>query len=273
MFEDVVVIRGGGDIATGICHKLHRSGFKVLILEIEKPTMVRRTVSFASAVYDCETVVEKVKSVKAYNTKDIYKIWNDDQIPVIVDPECKIIDEMKVDILVDATLAKRNLGMNRTMAPITIGVGPGFDAGEDVDVVIETNRGHDLGKLIFKGYAKVDTGIPGKILGYGKERVLRAPCHGIINNLSDIGDIIKKDQIIAYVDNEPVKASLDGILRGMIMHNSKVKKGLKIADIDPRGIKEYCFTISDKARSVAGGVLEAILYTKGSSKKIKTECE
>lgn len=262
MIDNVVVIRGGGDIATGISHKLYRSGFKVLILEIEKPTMVRRTVSFASAVFDCETVVEGVKSVKAYTTKDIYDIWNNNQIPVIVDPKCEIIDEIKIDILVDATLSKRNLGMNIKMAPITIGVGPGFDAGQDVDVVVETSRGHDLGKLIFKGYAEADTGIPGKILGYGKERVLRAPCHGIINNLSDIGDTIKKDQIVAYVGEEPVKATIDGILRGIIINDSKVKKGLKIADIDPREIKEYCFTISDKARSVAGGVLEAILYMK-----------
>lgn len=268
MIDDIVVIRGGGDIATGIAHKLYRSGFKILILEIENPTMVRRTVSFASAVFDCESVIEGVKSVKAYNTEDVYKVWNDNNIPVIVDPKCKIIDKIKIDILVDATLAK-NLGMNRNMAPITIGVGPGFYAGEDVDVVIETIRGHDLGKLILKGYAKADTGIPGKILGYGKERVLRAPCNGIINNLSDIGDMIKKDQIIAYVDDEPVKASIDGVLRGIIMNNSKVKKGLKIADVDPRGIKEYCFTISDKARSVAGGVLEAILYMK----KIGKECE
>lgn len=262
MFDNVVVIRGGGDIATGISHKLYRSGFRILILEIEKPTMVRRTVSFASAVYDCGAIVEKVKAVKAYNTKDIQRIWSKNQIPVMVDPKCEIIDEMKIDILVDATLAKRNLGTNRTMAPITIGVGPGFDASKDVDVVVETIRGHDLGKLIFKGYAEPDTGVPGKILGYGKERVLRAPCHGIINNLSNIGDTIKKDQIIAYVDNEPVKATIDGILRGIIMNDSKVKKGLKIADIDPREIKEYCFTISDKARSVAGGVLEAILYMK-----------
>lgn len=269
MVENVVVIRGGGDIATGIAHKLHRSGFKVLILEVEKPTMVRRTVSFASALFDCEVVIEDVKSVKVYNAKDIYKIWNDDNIPVIVDPKCSVINEIKLDILVDATLAKKNLGMNKEMASITIGVGPGFNAGHDVDVVVETIRGHDLGRLIFRGYAKANTGIPGKILGYGKERVLRAPCNGIIKNLSDIGDNIKKNQIIAYVENEPVKASIDGVLRGMIMNNSEVKEGLKIADIDPRGIKKYCFTISDKARSVAGGVLEAILYMK----KTRRECE
>ncbi|MCT4509636.1 MAG: selenium-dependent molybdenum cofactor biosynthesis protein YqeB [Tepidibacter sp.] len=269
MVENVVVIRGGGDIATGIAHKLHRSGFKVLILEVEKPTMVRRTVSFASAVFDCEVVIEDVKSVKVYNAKDIYKIWNDDNIPVIVDPKCSVINEIKLDILVDATLAKKNLGMNKEMASITIGVGPGFNAGHDVDVVVETIRGHDLGRLIFRGYAKANTGIPGKILGYDKERVLRAPCNGIIKNLSDIGDNIKKNQIIAYVENKPVKASIDGVLRGMIMNNSEVKEGLKIADIDPRGIKKYCFTISDKARSVSGGVLEAILYMK----KTRRECE
>lgn len=262
MFGDLVLIRGGGDIATGIAHRLFRSGFKILILETDDPTMVRRTVSFGSAIFDGQAIVEGVKSIKANNIMDIYEVWKEGHIPVIADKECNILSEIKAEILVDAILAKRNLGTNREMAAITIGVGPGFSAGKDVDVVVETCRGHDLGRLIFNGYAESDTGIPGQILGYSKERVLRSPCEGIVTNLLDIGDMVKKDQIISYVNNAPIKASIDGVIRGLIKNNIKVKKGLKVGDIDPRGEVKHCYTISDKARAVAGGVLEAILYTK-----------
>ncbi|WP_432664001.1 selenium-dependent molybdenum cofactor biosynthesis protein YqeB [Wukongibacter baidiensis] len=260
MFNGIVVLRGGGDLATGIAHKLFRSGFKILVLEIEKPTMVRRTVSFGEAIFDGQAMVEGVKAIRAYNIEEIFRIWNDGCIPIIVDKECEILDEIDVKVLVDATLAKRNLGTHKEMAPITIGVGPGFDAGIDVDVVIETSRGHDLGKLIFEGSAIPDTGVPGEILGYGRERVLRSPCDGIIENVLKIGDMVKKDQVVAYVNKEEVKATIDGVLRGLVKDELKVKKGLKIGDIDPRGEKEYCYTISDKARAIGGAVLEAILY-------------
>lgn len=268
MKKDIVVVRGGGDIATGVVHRLYRSGFQVLILEIENPTMVRRTVSFARAIFDGQAVVEDVKAEKAYDVNDVYEIWKKGNIPVLIDSECNILNVIKADVLVDAILAKRNFGTHREMASITIGVGPGFYAGEDVDVVIETRRGHDLGRLIFKGHAKLNTGIPGEILGYGKERVLKAPCDGIISNILDIGDLVKKGETIVFVNKEPVTAEIDGVLRGMIMNHSKVKKGYKIGDIDPRAKREYCFTISDKARSIGGGVLEAILYMKK-----KMECE
>jgi len=262
MFKEIVVVRGGGDLATGIVHKLHRSGFKALILEIDNPTMIRRTVSFGSAIFDGQAVVEGVKSIKAYNTKEIYQIWEQGHVPIIIDKECSILNEIQAKILVDATLAKRNLGTYKDMAEITIGVGPGFNAGEEVDAVIETSRGHDLGKLIFEGYAKANTGVPGPIMGFSKERVLRSPCDGIIRNLLGIGDMVKKNEIIAYVNDKPIKASIDGVLRGLIRDGLKVKKELKIGDIDPRGEKEYCFTISDKARAIGGGVLEAILYLR-----------
>lgn len=269
MMDDIVIIRGGGDIATGIAHRLYRSGFQVLILEIDKPTMVRRTVSFARAIFDGQAVVEDVKAVKAYNTDDIYEIWSSGNIPVLIDSQCNVMNEINADVLVDAILAKKNLGTHRGMASITIGVGPGFHAGEDVDVVVETSRGHDLGRSMLEGHAKPNTGVPGEILGYGKERVLKAPCDGIISNILDIGDLVKKGETIAYVNKEPVIAMIDGVLRGLIMDHSKVKKGLKIGDVDPRGVREHCFTISDKARSIGGGVLEAILYMK----KNKMECE
>ncbi|WIV12546.1 selenium-dependent molybdenum cofactor biosynthesis protein YqeB [Proteiniborus sp. MB09-C3] len=262
MMEDIIVIRGGGDIATGVVHRLHRSGFKILILEIEKPTVIRRTVSFAQAVFDGSTVVEGVKAVKVNNKEEIYKCWEDKNLPVIIDENLNILNEIKADVLVDGILAKENLGTSKNLAPITVALGPGFEAGVDVDVVIETKRGHYLGSLIFDGFAEPNSGIPGIINGFGKERVIKSPADGIIRHVSKIGDIVKKDDIIAYVDEVPVKASIDGVLRGLIMEELEVHEGLKIADVDPRGIQEYCNSISEKARAVGGGVLEAILYLK-----------
>jgi xanthine dehydrogenase accessory factor len=172
-------------------------------------------------------------------------------------------------VLVDATVAKRNTGMHMDMAPLTIALGPGFQAGKDVDLVIETNRGNNLGEIIFEGYAEPNTGIPGAIKGYREERVLRAPCDGKIHVIVNIGDEVKKGEIVCYVDKESVRASLDGVVRGIIMNEMNVTKNLKIGDIDPRGIKDYCYTISDKARAVGEGVLQAILQVKGGKKHEK----
>lgn len=260
--NNTVVIRGAGDLATGVAHRLYRSGFRVLMLEIEKPLVIRRTVAFASAVFEKEYTVEGVKAVKAERKEDIYNIWEKGWIPVLVDPQAKILDFIKPGILVDAILAKKNLGTYRKMAPVTIALGPGFKAGIDVDVVIETKRGHNLGRLIFEGYAEENTGIPGEVMGYARERVLYAPADGAIHNLVDIGEKVKKGQTISYVEGKPVVATIDGVLRGLIMDGMEVTAGLKIGDIDPRGIKEYCFTISDKARALGGSVLEAILLLR-----------
>jgi xanthine dehydrogenase accessory factor len=262
VIDDIVVIRGGGDLATGIIHKLHRSGFKVLVLEIHRPLVIRRTVAFAQAIFSGETIVEDVKAVRVDGVEGIYKEWEKDNIPVIIDPQCNILSGIKANVLIDAIIAKKNIGTNKNMAPITIALGPGFNAGIDVDVVIETVRGHDLGKLIFEGYAEPNTGIPGIINGYGLERVIKSPADGIINNIASIGDSVKKDEVISLIGDVPVTAAIDGILRGLIMDGIEVQKGLKIADVDPRGKKEHCYTISDKARAIAGGVLEAILYMK-----------
>lgn len=260
--DDIIIVRGAGDIATGIAHRLYRCGFRLLLTEIENPMVVRRFASFANAVLTDEWEVEGVRGVKAECIEDIYKIWNDNHIPILCDRECKILEQIKPLAVVDAILAKRNTGTRRDMASITIGVGPGFEAGEDVDAVVETKRGHYLGKVIYKGAACDDTGIPGDIMGYSQERVLRAPVSGVIANIHEIGDMVKQGDVVAFVADEPVKSKIDGVIRGLITDNTQVQEGLKIGDIDPRGIREYCFTISDKSRAVAGGVLEAIIAQK-----------
>lgn len=260
---DSVIVRGGGDIASGTIQKLHRSGFKVLVLEIEKPTSIRRNVAFSEAVYNGKTVVEGIKAVLVREKTEIIRAWEDGVIPVAIDKEAKLIDIIKPYIVVDAILAKKNLGTNRNMAPITIALGPGFNAGKDVDVVIETMRGHNLGRLIFDGFALENTRVPGEIGGYAKERVIYSPCHGKIKNVKTIGDIVEVGQIIAVVEKEEVRSGIMGIIRGIIRDESIVSKGLKIADIDPRLIELENFSgISDKARNIGGGVLEAILFLR-----------
>ena len=260
--DDIIIVRGAGDIATGIAHRLFKCGFRLILTEIERPLVVRRFASFANAVLEGEAEVEGICAVKAGCIEDIYKMWCGVDIPVLCDSECKILEDIKPLAVVDAILAKRNTGTHRGMAPITIGVGPGFEAGVEVDAVIETHRGHNLGKVIYKGYAEADTGIPGTIMGYSQERLLRAPSNGIISNVLEIGDMVKQGEVVAFVSGEPVRSAIDGVLRGLIADNTEVHAGLKIGDVDPRGIKENCFTISDKSRSAAGGVLEAILTLK-----------
>ncbi|MTI48632.1 MAG: EF2563 family selenium-dependent molybdenum hydroxylase system protein [Firmicutes bacterium] len=258
--NEIVIVRGGGDIASGIIQKLHRSGFRVLVLEIEHPMAIRRKVSFAQGIFDGETSVEGIRCIKANDIDDIYMIWKQGHVPIKVDENCSILNKIESDVVVDAILAKRNMGTNKAMAPITIGIGPGFEAGKDVNIVIESNRGHDLGRLIFNGLPQSNTGIPGNIAGYTLERVVKAPCEGRIINKCEIGDMVEKEQVIAEINGTEVKSKIKGVLRGLIMNNTYVKEGIKIGDVDPRGIKESCFTISEKARAIGGGVLEAILY-------------
>lgn len=263
MDSDKVIVRGGGDIASGTIQKLYRSGFKVLVLETENPTSIRRNVSFSEAVYDGETVIEGIKAVLVSSVEEIEEAWDNDLVPLVIDKEGKYIDIIKPLAVVDAILAKKNLGTYITMAPITIALGPGFEAGSDVDIVIETMRGHNLGRLIFNGCALKNTGYPGVIGGYTRERVLYSPCVGIIRNCKEIGDIIEAGEIIAYVGDTPIIAEIKGLLRGLIREGSYISKGLKIADIDPRiEEKDNYNTISDKARGIGGGVLEAILFMK-----------
>ncbi|WP_442870576.1 selenium-dependent molybdenum cofactor biosynthesis protein YqeB [Clostridium sp. Cult2] len=259
---DTIIIRGGGDLASGIAYILHKAGYKIIILEIDKPLTVRRAVAFSDAVYEGETTVEDIKGVLAKDKEDICKIWNLGAIPVYIDNKGKIIQEIKPLAVIDAIIAKKNLGTNKSMAPITIGIGPGFEAGKDVDLVIESNRGPSLGKIIHWGKPEEDTGIPGEVMGYKEERVLRAPCDGVVKSYYEIGDIIDKGNAICQVGDEKVIAPFKGILRGMINDGLYVKKRVKIGDIDPRCLRKYVFTISDKARAIGSSVLEGIQYLR-----------
>ncbi len=257
----VVIVRGGGDLASGTINRLHNMGFKVLVLEIEKPNFIRRKVCYGQAVYEKEFLLEGIVSERADNLDEIKNIWADGRIPVYIDSQMEIVSKIKPIAVIDAIIAKKNLGMRKGIAPITIALGPGFEAGKDVDVVIETQRGHNLGRIIFEGFAAENTGIPGIIKGYGKERVIHAPASGKLKIVHDIGSIVQKDEIIAYIDSVPVYASLTGLIRGMIREGSIVEKGLKISDIDPREEElKNCYTISDKARTISGGVAEALFY-------------
>ena len=261
--KDLIVVRGAGDLATGTIHRLKKAGFRLLVLEAEHPAAIRRQVSLCEAVYEGEATVEGLRAVRIEALAQAEEVWNQNAVPVLVDPKGESIAQARPDVLVDAILAKKNLGTTKDMAPLTIGLGPGFCAGEDVNVVIETKRGHNLGRIIRQGSTYPNTGIPGIIGGYGAERVIHAPAAGRMKNRSKIGDIVEAGQVLAVIEGEDgsteVSATIDGLLRGLIRDDYPVTKGFKIADIDPR--KEElanCFTISDKARCIAGSVLEVI---------------
>jgi xanthine dehydrogenase accessory factor len=261
--KDIIVVRGGGDIASGVIQKFHRSGFRVVVLEVGKPSFIRRTVCYGEAIYEKEIILEESKAVLAHGIDEINKILEKGNIAIAADPFGDLIKELKPLAVIDAILAKKNLGTTIHMAPITVGLGPGFVAGKDVDIVVETMRGHDLGRLIFSGEAKSNTGIPGVIKGYGRERVIYSEVYGIIKNIKNIGDLIEKDEVIAFIGNVPVKSPLTGILRGLIRDGYEVPKGFKIGDVDPRKDEQQnCYTISDKARNVSGSALEAVLYLR-----------
>jgi xanthine dehydrogenase accessory factor len=247
-------------MATGTAHRLHRSGFrKILMTEVERPLAVRRLVSFCEAVYDDVCHVEDVAAARIDNPSDAARVWEKQDIPVLVDPDNASKDVIKPDVVIDATLAKRNLGTTINDAPLVVALGPGFVAGEDVHWVVETNRGHNLGRLILKGAADPDTGVPGDIGGQTIHRIVRAPEDGIFEPSLDIGAIVKQGQSVGHVGASQVKVGLAGVLRGLIRPHSYVTRELKIGDVDPRGNLTYCSTISEKARAIAGTVLEAIL--------------
>jgi xanthine dehydrogenase accessory factor len=232
---------------------------QVLMLETASPLAVRREVSFCEAVHDKCKTVEGVEACRTDNDAAIREAWSRKKIAVIVDPEWKTLDRFQPDVVIDAILAKKNPGTHMGEAPLVIGLGPGFVAGKDAHLVVETNRGHNLGRILTSGSAEPNTGIPGAIGGYAAERVLRAPCDGEFKAGCAIGDQVQKGDVVATVEADVVRAKIDGVLRGLIRSPSSVSRGLKLGDIDPRGDVDYCYTISDKARAISGSVLEAIL--------------
>ncbi len=255
-----VVIKGGGDLASGVAHRLHRFGFAVIILELPQPLVVRRAVAFAAAVQQGEIEIEGVKGRTAVHWEQAEGFLQEGVIPVITDPEGEAIKHLKPAVMVDAIMAKKNTGTFLGDAPVVIGLGPGFTAGRDVHAVVETKRGHNLGKVIYFGEAAPNTGTPGEIAGYSRERLLRAPGAGIFKPFKEIGDLVKKGAKIAEVNKEPLLAGIDGMVRGLLFPGLKVPQGMKVGDIDPRGEEADCYTISDKARAVGGGVLEAAMH-------------
>ena len=309
--KPLVIVRGAGDISTGTIHRLFRAGFDLLVLESERPSAIRRKVAFSEAVYDGRATVEGVWAVRIGSAEEATRCRADGYIPLIVDPEGESIALLKPAVVVDAIMAKRNLGTRMDMAPLTIGLGPGFEAGRDVHYVIETMRGHDLGRIISEGSAAPNTGIPGMVGGYGLERVIRAPGAGIFRDGKDIGSFVKAGEVIGRIEvpgsgaeagktidaetpgsgaeavettgaetpgsgTEAVKTTgaetpgsmagtvevrtvLTGVLRGIIRDGYPVTEGFKLADVDPRKEEQKnCFTISDKARCIAGSVLELV---------------
>ncbi|MCQ2431016.1 MAG: EF2563 family selenium-dependent molybdenum hydroxylase system protein [Clostridia bacterium] len=254
-----ILIKGAGDLATGTACRLHKCGMQIIMTDLPIPTAVRRTVSFSRAVYEGTALVEGSTAVCCASLSDAEAVLDRGDIAVIPDPEASFLASWKPDAVVDAILAKHNTGTRIADAPIVIALGPGFCAGVDCHAVIETKRGHDLGRCIYEGTAIPNTGIPGDIGGYTVERLLRAPCAGVFSPVVSIGTIVKKDDICAYVDGVPMVSRIDGVVRGLLQPGVTVFEGMKAGDVDPRCEVRHCYTVSDKARSIGGGVLEALL--------------
>ncbi len=266
MRAPTVIVRGGGDIATGTIDRLYRAGCDVLVTEIEKPTVIRLNVAAATSIFTDEIDVEGIRYVKVDSVDQINSAFENRTVPVIIDPDLRVLKRLKPDLLVDATLAKKNFGLQANLAPVVIALGPGFEVPVDCDAVIETSRGHDLGRVYYEGRAKDDTGIPGDILGFTEERILRAPASGKLIAELKIGDLVKRGDVIGQVDGKDLTSNIDGVIRGLIHAAVDVKQGMKIGDVDPRGAKEACSLISDKARALGGSVLEAYLKLTGGLK-------
>ena len=263
--ETLVLVKGGGDLATGVSHRLHRAGFPVVITEIENPTMVRRTVSFAECLYTDAWSVEGIPSAPARGetpdakAEDARVILGRGSIPVMADARAEAVACLRPTVVVDAILAKRNLGTCIEDAEVVVGLGPGFTAGVDCHAVIETSRGHDLGRVILEGAAKPDTGVPGPIGGYTTERLLRAPQAGVFASIAKIGDVVNAGETVGLVGDAAVRSAIDGVLRGLLRDGIQVPTGFKVGDVDPRAEPAHCHTISDKSRAIGGGTLEAIM--------------
>jgi xanthine dehydrogenase accessory factor len=255
----LILIRGAGDLASGVAYRLHQAGFPLVMTEVAQPLAVRRTVAFAQAIYDGEAVVEGILARRTEDVSAAQASLDAGEIAVWVDPEGEALRTLKPLVVVDAIMAKRNLGTRLDDAPLVVTLGPGFVAGVDCHAVIETQRGHRLGRVLWQGSAQPDTGIPGGIEGRSAERILRAPGAGYLVPHHQIGDLVQVGELIALVGDLPVLAPCAGIVRGLIHPSVPITPGLKIGDVDPRGDRDACFTISDKSLAVGGGVVEAIL--------------
>ncbi|MBR4657522.1 MAG: EF2563 family selenium-dependent molybdenum hydroxylase system protein [Oscillospiraceae bacterium] len=256
----LILIRGAGDLASGIALRLRRAGFQVVMTEIAAPTTIRRTVAFSQAVIDGQCTVEDVPARRAEGAREARELLDRGVLPVLVDPEARCREALEPDALVDAILAKRNLGTGIHDAPVVIGVGPGFTAGLDCHAAVETMRGHTLGRVLYTGSPLPNTNIPGLIGGFAGERVLRAPADGIFREALRIGDRVRAGDVAGWVGDAPMVCTLDGVLRGLLASGIRVRKGMKAGDVDPRNDPSYCRTASDKALAIGGGVLEAILH-------------
>jgi xanthine dehydrogenase accessory factor len=255
----LVLIRGGGDLATGVAHRLHASGFDVVVTETAQPLAVRRLVSLAEAVYAGRVEIEGMAGVLAHTPADIAPSLKDGFVPVIVDPRLELVEGLGWAALVDGRMRKRASELPLRAEPLIIGLGPGFNAGQDCHAVVETNRGHHMGRVYWQGAAEADTGVPEPVQGFDVDRVLRAPVDGVVQAEASLGDLIQPGQVIARVGDKPVEAAFAGALRGLIHDGVPVKAGMKIGDLDPRREPSYCTLISDKSLAVGGGVLEALL--------------
>lgn len=258
----LVLIKGAGDLATGVAVRLRKANIDVIMTEIALPSAIRRTVAFSDAVYHGVAKVEEFTGRLVKTTDEAKAVIAKGEVPVMVDEECTIREILKPDVVVDAIIAKRNLGTAITDAKLVLALGPGFTVGVDCHAAIETKRGHDLGRVYYNhGESPIpNTGIPGLIAGYGAERVMHSPAAGIFHCIKDIGDTVEAGDIVAEVGGEYVRAAIPGILRGLLPEGFDTTKGLKCADVDPRCKKEHCFTVTDKSRALGGGVLEAMLH-------------
>lgn len=260
----LIVIRGAGDLASGVAVRLRHAGFKLVMTDVQKPTAIRREVSFCRAIETGEAIVEDVTARLCHSPDEAKQVAEQGIVAVLVDPECGCLAALRPAALVDAILAKQNLGTRITDASAVVALGPGFTAGTDCHAVVETMRGHDLGRVYYEGSAMANTGVPGMLGGYAAERILRAPADGVFEPISQIGQVVNRGDVVAMVAGRPMQAAVGGVIRGLLPEGTSVRQGMKSGDVDPRGVVESCYTVSDKARAIGGGVLEALLHLTGA---------
>ncbi len=261
--DDLIIVRGAGELASGAIRRLVLAGFPVIALEIPKPLCVRRTVSYASAVFDGEVQIEGVTGSCFENSDDAFLAAREGVAVIVIDPAGDSIGKLLPKTVIDARMMKDNVDTSSKMAETVIALGPGYTAPEDAHYIIETSRGHDLGRVITEGSALPNTGVPGEVGGESAKRVLRAPADGEFNSIIQLGEMVSEGEPVGEVNGERVTAGISGLLRGLIHDGVKISKGVKVGDVDPRGNPDYLGTISDKANAIAGGVMKAVMRGSG----------